>query len=50
MMLSPLHVCMIVSAEHFGTGLAAMMRRFALPLSIYLLLALAYVALLTRIL
>lgn len=49
MMLSPLHVCMVVSAEHFGAGLPAMYRRFALPLGIYVAVSLAYVALLTAI-
>ncbi len=49
MMLSPLHVCMVVSAEHFGEGLPAMYRRFALPLAIYVAIAMAYVALLTAI-
>ncbi|MCE1196198.1 DUF401 family protein [bacterium] len=49
MMLSPLHVCMVVSAEHFGAGLPAMYRRFALPLGIYVAISLAYVALLTAI-
>jgi len=42
MMLSPLHVCMVVSAEHFGTGLAATIRRFALPLALFVLVASAY--------
>lgn len=42
MMLSPLHVCMVVSAEHFGTGLAATIRRFALPLALFVVIASAY--------
>lgn len=42
MMLSPLHVCMVVSAEHFGAGLAATIRRFALPLALFVLVASAY--------
>ncbi|OHD78565.1 MAG: hypothetical protein A3J97_08185 [Spirochaetes bacterium RIFOXYC1_FULL_54_7] len=50
MMLSPLHVCMVVTAEHFRTGLAATIRRFIVPLSLYVLVALAYVTLLTRLL
>ena len=49
MMLSPLHVCMVVSAEHFGAGLPAMYRRFVPPLAIYVAIAMAYVALLTAI-
>ena len=43
MMLSPLHVCMVVSAEHFGTGIVATIRRFAIPLGAFLVIALAYV-------
>lgn len=46
MMLSPLHVCMVVSSEHFGVGLAGTIRRFALPLLVFIMLALGYVALL----
>jgi hypothetical protein len=46
MMLSPLHVCMVVTAEHFRTGLAATIRRFILPLGLFILIALVYVALL----
>ncbi|HRZ17591.1 MAG TPA: DUF401 family protein [Candidatus Hydrogenedentes bacterium] len=38
MMLSPLHVCMVVSAGHFGTGLPAMIRRFAPPLALFVAL------------
>ena len=49
MMLSPLHVCMVVSAEHFGAGLPAMYRRFVAPLAIYVAIAMVYVALLTAI-
>lgn len=50
MMLSPLHVCMVVSAEHFGTGLAATIRRFALPLTLFVVVASAYAYLLGLIL
>jgi len=50
MMLSPLHVCMVVTAEHFGTGLTAVIKRFALPLSLYLAMASAYVAALAKFL
>ncbi len=42
MMLSPLHVCMVVSAEHFGTKLSATIRRFALPLGIFVIIGTAY--------
>lgn len=50
MMISPLHVCMVVSAEHFKAGLPATIRRFALPLGIFIVIALAYVMLLAGIL
>jgi hypothetical protein len=50
MMLSPLHVCMVVTAEHFRTGLAATIRRFLLPLGLFVLIALAYVAVLSNFL
>jgi uncharacterized protein len=50
MMLSPLHVCMVVSAEHFGTGLAATIRRFALPLSLFVAVGTAYASLLAWLL
>lgn len=50
MMISPLHVCMVVSAEHFKAGLPATIRRFALPLLIFMIAALAYVVLLASIL
>ena len=46
MMLSPLHVCMVVSSEHFGVGLAGTIRRFAIPLVAFILVALGYVTLL----
>ena len=42
MMLSPLHVCMVVSAEHFGVGLAATIRRFAAPLAVFAFVATVY--------
>lgn len=48
MMLSPLHVCMVLTAEHFKTGLAATIRRFILPLGLFVLIALVYVAFLGR--
>lgn len=50
MMLSPLHVCMVVSAEHFHTPLAATIRRFILPLGLFLAVAMAYAALLAFLL
>lgn len=48
MMLSPLHVCMVVSAEHFGAGLPAMIRRFAPPLAIFAAIGTAYALALGR--
>lgn len=42
MMVSPLHVCMVVSAEHFKTGLPGTIRRVALPVGIFLVIATAY--------
>ncbi len=42
MMVSPLHVCMVVSAEHFRTGLPGTIRRVALPVGIFLVIATAY--------
>jgi uncharacterized protein len=45
MMLSPLHVCMVVSAEHFGVGLASTMRRFIAPLAVFAAIATCYVLL-----
>jgi len=44
MMLSPLHVCMVVSAEHFGVGLASTIRRFAAPLAVFVVVASTYSA------
>lgn len=42
MMLSPLHVCMVVSAEHFGSGLPAVIRRLAAPLGVFMALGCSY--------
>lgn len=42
MMISPLHVCMVVSAEHFKVGLPATIRKFALPLFIFMAIAVLY--------
>lgn len=50
MMISPLHVCMVVSAEHFKATLPNTIRRFAAPLGLFLVVAVAYVAVLSRIL
>ncbi len=49
MMISPLHVCMVVTAEHFSSGLPAMIRRFAPPLALFVALGLAYAFLLSRL-
>ncbi len=46
MMLSPLHVCMVVSAEHFGAGLPSTIRKLALPVGLFLAAATAYAAIL----
>ena len=50
MMLSPLHVCMVVSAEHFKVGLPATIRSFALPLSLFVAGAAIYVTILATFL
>ena len=50
MMLSPLHVCMVVSAEHFGAGLAGTIRRFALPLAAFVAVGSAYAFVLSTVL
>ncbi len=42
MMFSPLHVCMVVSAQHFGSGLPAIIRRFTAPLGAFMVLGCAY--------
>jgi hypothetical protein len=47
MMLSPLHVCLVVSSEHFGVGLASTIRRYAAPLAIFVALAAAYAGVLS---
>ncbi len=49
MMVSPLHVCMVVSAEHFTTALSGMLRRLAAPIGVFLVLAIGYVAVLARV-
>ena len=48
MMLSPLHVCMVVTAEHFRVGVSAMIRRVALPLSIFIGIVILYASFLTK--
>ena len=50
MMLSPLHVCMVVSADHFDAGIVATISRFAIPLGTFLVIALAYVWILSTVL
>lgn len=50
MMLSPLHVCMVVSAEHFGVGLASVMKRFVPALGLFAVLASGYAILLSLLL
>ena len=50
MMLSPLHVCLVVTAGHFGTGLLATIRRYAPPLLAFLVVAIGYVAVLSAVL
>ena len=42
MMISPLHVCMVVSAEHFKASLPNTIRRVALPLAIFIAIATSY--------
>jgi len=48
MMVSPLHVCMVVSAEHFKATLPQTIRRFAAPLGLFLVAAVVYVSVLAR--
>jgi hypothetical protein len=48
MMLSPLHVCMVVSAEHFGIKASDILRRIAVPIILYCAVALGYYFLLSR--
>jgi uncharacterized protein len=49
MMLSPLHVCMVVTAEHFGTKLAETIKRIGLPLLVFLAVAVCYYFILVAI-
>jgi len=46
MMLSPLHVCMVVTAQHFKSSLIKVILKCALPLAIFLIIVIAYGALL----
>lgn len=48
MMLSPLHVCMVVSAEHFSVKASEIIRRVAIPVALYCVVAFGYFALLSR--
>ena len=50
MMLSPLHVCLVVTVGHFKTSSPAVLRRMILPLALFLLAAVAYATLLSAIL
>lgn len=50
MMLSPLHVCLVVSVEHFRSSLPATIRKCILPTGIFLMVAMLYVALLVILL
>jgi len=49
MMFSPLHVCMVVTVQHFKTTLPSTIRKFALPLGIFILIACAYGAVLLSV-
>jgi len=46
MMLSPLHVCLVVTAAHFKSSAGAVILRLALPLALFLGVAAIYAALL----
>jgi integral membrane protein (TIGR00529 family) len=50
MMVSPLHVCMVVSAEHFKAGLPSTIRRVAPAIGIFLVIAVAYALGITAVL
>ena len=49
MMLSPLHVCLVVTAGHFETSSTAVLRRLVLPLGIFLVIAGLYAAILSTL-
>lgn len=46
MMLSPLHVCMVVSSAHFQTGLSSVLKRLLVPMTIFTVLGSLYALLL----
>jgi hypothetical protein len=46
MMVSPLHVCMVVTVDHFNSSLTRILRKCAVPLACFLGIACAYGALL----
>jgi hypothetical protein len=48
-MLSPVHVCMVVTAEHFETTLAATIKLITPPLLLFLAVAVLYYSLLVAI-
>jgi hypothetical protein len=50
MMLSPLHVCMVVSAQHFQVKLPETIKRSVVPLGIFLVIATVYVTILATLL
>lgn len=50
MMLSPLHVCLVVTAGHFKTNSTAVLRRLVLPSAIFLGVACVYAFVLSLIL
>lgn len=47
MMLSPLHVCLVVTAGHFETSSTAVLRRLVLPMGIFLAVAGLYAVILS---
>jgi len=49
MMFSPLHVCMVVTVQHFKSTLPSTIRKFALPLSIFIVVASVYGAVLSAV-
>ncbi|MEN6490824.1 MAG: DUF401 family protein [Rectinema sp.] len=49
MMFSPLHVCMVVTVQHFKATLPSTIRKFALPLGIFVAIASVYGAILMTV-
>ncbi|GAB1483760.1 DUF401 family protein [Treponema sp.] len=49
MMLSPLHICMAVSAEHFSTKITPVLSKMLKPLLAFMLIAILYYFLLTTV-